>query len=210
MVELKPSDSILTALWSELVPIGWRYAFAKPVIAMPRISTKTTYLEMFRRPADEIAPPRLDLKIDRLNCPSNEIYRQLYRSVGGHLCWVDRFIMPDDELRAILRDDRVEVFVLSVAAQTAGYAELDRRRDSEIELAYFGLFAQFIGQGLGKYFLNWALRTAWSYCPNRVWVHTCDLDHPAALPAYLRAGFRVYDEQIVAQFIPENCSPQMP
>ncbi len=110
--------------------------------------------------------------------------------------------MPDEQLQAILRDDRVEVFVLSVAGELAGYSELDRRVESDIELAYFGLFPNFIGQGLGRFLLDWTLRTAWSRRPRRVWVHTCDLDHPAALPTYLKAGFRAYDEQIIEQFVP--------
>jgi GNAT superfamily N-acetyltransferase len=82
--------------------------------------------------------------------------------------------------------------------------ELDRRTPGEIELAYFGLFPQFIGNGLGKYLLAWALRQAWSYGPRRVWVHTCDLDHEAALPTYLNAGFTVYAEKMVEQAVPED------
>jgi GNAT superfamily N-acetyltransferase len=112
--------------------------------------------------------------------------------------------MPDDELRAMIQDERVEIFVLSIGQQPAGYAEIDRRQAGEIELAYFGLFPHAIGIGLGKYLLNWILRTAWSYRPRRVWVHTCDLDHPAALPNYLKAGFHVYDETVVEQWVPDE------
>ena len=171
---------------------------------MPRILTKTTYLEMLQPPTDEIPPPRSDLQIRRVARPSNEFYRQLYRSVGADFFWVDRFVMPDEELQAILLDDRVDVFVFSVGDKTAGYSELDRRQETEIELAYFGLFPKFVGQGLGSYFLNSTLRTAWSYRPRRVWVHTCDLDHPAALPVYQKAGFRIYDERIIEQFVPDE------
>jgi GNAT superfamily N-acetyltransferase len=172
---------------------------------MPHLSTKTTFLEMFEPPV-ETAPPRSDLNIERIWRPSNEFYRRLYRAVGADFHWVDRLVIADEQLQAVLTDDRVEILVLSVANETAGYAELDRRQPNEIELAYFGLVARFIGQGLGKYFLNCALRTAWSYRPSRVWVHTCDLDHPAALPTYLKAGFRVYYEQIVSQFVPDDPS----
>jgi GNAT superfamily N-acetyltransferase len=124
--------------------------------------------------------------------------------VGAALHWVDRLVMPDEQLRSILADDRVAIFVLSAGGGAAGFAELDGRRPEEIELAYFGLLPDYTGQGLGKYFLNWALRTAWSYQPRRVWVHTCDLDHPAALPNYLKAGLRVYDECLVDQYVPES------
>jgi len=112
--------------------------------------------------------------------------------------------MPVDELRAIIQDDRVEISVLAVDGQTAGYSELDRRQANEIELTYFGLFPGFVGKGLGTYFLDWTLRKAWSFQPRRVWIHTCDLDHPAALPTYLKAGFTVYDEKIIDQIIPDD------
>lgn len=171
---------------------------------MPHIPTKTTYLEMLHPPASEEMSPRVDVFVKRANRPSCEFYRGLYQSVGADLCWVDRLVMPDEQLQSILGDDRVEVWVLWVAGKTAGYSELDHRVENEIELAYFGLFPTYLGQGLGKFFLNWTLRTAWSRRPTRVWVHTCDLDHPAALPTYLQAGFRIYHEQIVQQFLPDE------
>ena len=171
---------------------------------MRLISTKTTYLEMLAPPAGEIAPPRSDLEIRRIDRPTNDFYRLLYRAVGAELCWVDRIVMPDDLLQSMLSDDRVDVFVLRVVGELAGYSELDRRVESDIELAYFGLFPAFIGQGLGRFLLDWTLYTAWSRRPQRVWVHTCDLDHPAALPTYLKAGFRIDDEKIIEQFVPRE------
>jgi GNAT superfamily N-acetyltransferase len=124
--------------------------------------------------------------------------------VGRDYCWVDRNLMPDEDLRRIIQDPGVEVYVLSVAGAPAGYAELDRRQPGEIELAYFGLFPDFVGRGLGKFFLAWAVERAWSHGPRRVWVHTCDLDHPAALPNYLKAGFVVYDERVIEQVVADR------
>ena len=78
----------------------------------------------------------------------------------------------------------------------AGFAELDRRTPSEIELVQFGLLPEFIGQGLGKYFLQRTIDKAWSYNPGHFWLHTCTKDHPAALPNYLKAGFVIYKEEV--------------
>ena len=172
---------------------------------MSYIQTKTTYLEMFAPPASDVAPPRADVCIQKVDRPSTTFYRELYRAVGEDFDWVDRLVMPDEELQSILSDDRVSLFVLRVAGELAGYSELDGRVGNEIELAYFGLFPAFVGQGLGKYLLHWTLHTAWSLGPTRVWVHTCDLDHPAALPNYLKAGLQIYDEKIIAQFVPDGC-----
>ncbi|MCO6459698.1 MAG: GNAT family N-acetyltransferase [Pirellulaceae bacterium] len=171
---------------------------------MAIVKTRTTYLQMFVAPAEVVAAPRPDVRVARAVRLAVDDYRRLYRGVGADLFWVDRLRMPDEELRGILQDDRVAVYVLNVAGEAAGYAELDARTEPDIELAYFGLFPEFIGQGLGRYLLNWALRTAWQAAPRRVWVHTCDLDHPVALPTYQKAGFQVYDERVIDQFVPDK------
>ena len=174
---------------------------------MNSIPTKTTYLEMTSPVSRAVAiPPMPDLAMQRVYQPSVEYYRFLYSSVGRDLYWVDRLpeFLSDAELESAIHDERVEIYVLHVHNQPAGYTELDRRKASEIEIAYFGLFPQYIGQGLGKYLLDWTLERAWSHLPSRVWVHTCDLDHPAALANYLRAGFHVYNEQVIEQAIPDG------
>jgi len=169
---------------------------------MPIIKTETTYMEMHRLPTSVVSPPREGITVTKVDTPSTEFYRHLYCSVGDDFSWVDRLVLSDDELKAIIQDDHVDIYVLAVGGETAGYAELDRREKNQIELVYFGLFPQFLGQGLGKYFLSWVLRQAWSFGPQRVWVHTCDLDHQAALPTYSKAGFTIYDEKIIDQVIP--------
>jgi GNAT superfamily N-acetyltransferase len=87
------------------------------------------------------------------------------------------------------------VNVLWVDGVPAGLAELDRRDLPDVELAYFGIMPEFIGQGLGRFLLDWAIHHAWRARPRRFWVHTCDLDHPRALEVYQKAGFRIYDRQ---------------
>jgi GNAT superfamily N-acetyltransferase len=167
---------------------------------MTVVRTKTTYLEMLAPPGAGMTPD-VALSVERAVRPSVEFYRFLYNSVGRDYLWVDRNRMPDETLQQILNDDLVEVYVLNVAGKPAGYAELDRRTPGEVELAYFGLFPAYVGQGWGKQFLRWTVQQAWSCRPRRVWVHTCDLDHPAALPNYLQAGFTIYDEQMVDQVV---------
>jgi GNAT superfamily N-acetyltransferase len=168
---------------------------------MKHVLTKTTYLEMHSPPDKSATTPNADVAVERVEAPSVEYYRFLYNSVGRDYCWIDRNRMPDEELRRIVQDERVEIYLLTVGGEPAGYAELDRRQEGEIELAYFGLFPEFVGRGLGKFFLASAVERAWSHKPHRVWVHTCDLDHPAALPNYLKAGFLAYDEKMIEQVV---------
>jgi GNAT superfamily N-acetyltransferase len=105
--------------------------------------------------------------------------------------------MPDEARAAILGDPRNELHVLHVEGTRAGFAELDRRQPGEIELVQFGLTPDFIGQGLGKWFLQWTIEKAWSYQPRRVWLHTCTLDHPAALPNYTKGGFVLFKHEVI-------------
>ena len=169
---------------------------------MKTTPVEVRYLQMFSPPAHDPPPsPRQPIEIRRAEKPTLAFYRSLYDAVGKPWQWIDRKLMSDDALAAIIHDDRIEVFVLYVDGETAGYAELDRRNDGEIELAYFGLTPQFTGKGLGRFFLHWAIARAWSYQPGRLWVHTCELDHPAALPLYCKAGFQQYDREIIDQVI---------
>lgn len=158
----------------------------------PEIEVTITSLEMLARPARGPArPPRLTEKIAlmRAGRPTVGFYRYLYNAVGEPWLWYERNRLSDTELAAIIQDEKVEVCVLYYDGTPAGYAELDFRREGEVELAYFGLIQDYIGLGLGRYMLDWAIDAAWSRDPRRLWVHTCTLDHPAALPIYQKAGF---------------------
>ena len=169
---------------------------------MNTIPVKTFYLQMHAPPERTVPPPTDGVEVLRVEHPTIPYYRFLYDAVGRDWNWIDRKRLSDDELSAIIHGDRVEIYVLHVKGSPAGFCEMDRRVEDEIELRYFGLMPVFIGKGLGKYFLNWVLRQAWSYAPNRVWVHTCELDHDAALPIYQQAGLVVYDERIIDQVVP--------
>ncbi|MDH3476133.1 MAG: GNAT family acetyltransferase [Rhodospirillales bacterium] len=174
--------------------------------AAPRIETERddgkldimiTYLEMTERPPHpHVVPPHgTKLALLRARNPTVGFYRFLYDSVGGPWLWWERRAMDDATLGAIIGDERVEIYVLYVAGVPAGYAELDRRHPPDIELAYFGLMPDFIGRGLGRYLLTWAIDTAWSNEPERLWVNTNTLDHPKALALYQRCGFRPYKQE---------------
>ena len=93
------------------------------------------------------------------------------------------------------RTSGVEILVLYRNGAPAGFAELDRRQEGQIELAYFGLMPEAIGQGLGVWLLHEIIDIAWSCEPERLWLHTCTHDHPRALPLYQRAGFAPYRQE---------------
>jgi GNAT superfamily N-acetyltransferase len=160
------------------------------------MAVTTTYLEMLARPQREVPPAREGISVVHARRPSVAYYRFLYDAVGKEYDWTTRRKMPDADLAAIVGDPRDEVHVLMADGSPAGFAELDRRIAGEVELVQFGLMPEFIGQGLGQWFLEWTIDRAWSYGPQRFWLHTCTKDHPAALPNYLQAGFTIYKQVV--------------
>jgi GNAT superfamily N-acetyltransferase len=171
------------------------------------IETVITYLEMRAPPALPPRPaPRADLEIRRAWTSTVSFYRYLYAAVGEPWTWTVRRWLSDAELATILNDPRVEVNVLWVRGVPAGYAELDRRAPPDIEIGYFGLMPEFIGQGLGGYLLDWAIGHAWRARPRRLWLHTCDLDHPRALGFYQAAGFSIYHRRTAAADLPPGAA----
>src|SRR3954452_13717050 len=112
---------------------------------------------MLARPARVVPLPREGLAVVHAERLSVAYYRFLYDAVGRDYDWTSRRKLSDAELAAILNDPRDEVHVLMADGVPAGFAELDRRGEGEIELVQFGLMPNFIGQGLGRYFLQWTI-----------------------------------------------------
>ena len=157
-----------------------------------------TYLEMHRRHSSSLrlSTPK-NTAILQAHQPPLSFYRYLYNQVGEPWLWYERRAMDDETLRAIIHDPAVSIHVLYFDGVPAGYVELDSRVNHEIELAYFGLLPEFIGRRLGPWFLNWTLDSAWNRNPSRIWVNTCNLDHPKALLCYQRAGFEPYRQEFI-------------
>jgi GNAT superfamily N-acetyltransferase len=157
------------------------------------------YLEMRVPSHQSVAAPRDGLTILHVRTPSVPYYRFLYDAVGKEYHWLSRRKLSDTELASVIQSPRNELHVLHVDGSPAGFAELDRRQAEEVELVQFGLTDDFIGQGLGKWFLQWTIDTAWSYQPKRFWLHTCTLDHPAALSLYRKAGFVQFKQAAICR-----------
>jgi len=164
---------------------------------------KTYYLEMMQ-PAwlhpSSFCPHGIELK--RVECPCPELNRFFYTAVGGDWFWMDRLSWTYDQWSTLLSRSGYETWMALVQGTPAGYFELDSQPEHHVELTYFGLLRQFIGQGLGSYLLTNAIERAWQMCASRVWVHTCTLDHPAALANYQRRGFRLYKEEVTYLDLP--------
>jgi ribosomal protein S18 acetylase RimI-like enzyme len=156
-----------------------------------------TYLEM--RAPDELvpsAPEPVGARIERVQACPPSFYRYLYSEVGRDFHWVDRQAWTDGEIRAHLRQPGVTLWVLWIGDAPAGWFELKRGDDASVEIAYFGILPGFRRRGLGKHLLTAAVERAWQSGARRIWLHTCTLDDPAALPNYRARGFTPYKEEV--------------
>jgi GNAT superfamily N-acetyltransferase len=154
----------------------------------------TTYLQMSA--LKELVPARLsnpDFTVREAVERQWQINRSLYQLVGERWAWIDKQCWSDRQWESYVICDQLRTFVASQCGLTVGYYELRRDDAREVEIAYFGLAPDFIGRGFGGALLTDALRRAWAWDARRVWVHTCNLDHPAALQNYKARGMQVYD-----------------
>jgi GNAT superfamily N-acetyltransferase len=142
----------------------------------------------------------------------------LFRLVGAPWLWFSRLVMDDQALTAIIQHAKVELFAVEdEGRRQVGMLELDLREPCQCELAFAGLVPELSGKGHGRWLLSEAVERAWRGGVTRVHVHTCSLDHPAALPAYRRAGFTPYKRAIerfpdprLIGILPKDCAPHVP
>ena len=180
------------------------------------LAAVVTFLEM--RQSHGVDIPSSPLSLRRIENPQPSAYRELFRKVGSRWLWFSRLIMDDASLTAIIQHADVELFVVAdESGIDVGLLELDFREPGECELAFVGLVPELSGQGHGRWLLSEAVSHAWREGISRVHVHTCTLDHPAALGAYCRAGFTPY-RRAIERFadprlfgaLPRDCAPQIP
>ena len=156
----------------------------------------TTYLEM--RTPDQLSPKRADARFQVREETERDWHfnRDLYFRVGEEWDWVDKRPWTDDQWKEYAAAPELRTFAGYYDGVLAGYYELRQDAECGTEIAYFGLLPEFIGRGLGGALLTSAIEEAWSprgaIAPVRVWVHTCNRDHPLALANYQARGMRVY------------------
>lgn len=162
---------------------------------MTTISVTRIYLQLTSPSQLRSAKLTDGFRIERAHpCPV-AFARYLYTEVGRAYRWMDRMWWTDEEFAAVLARPTVSVWVLYGHGVPGGFFELSEHLDDSVEITYFGLTRSFIGLGLGKQMLSAAAERGWALGAKRVWLHTCTLDAPQALPNYLARGFEKYREE---------------
>jgi GNAT superfamily N-acetyltransferase len=162
------------------------------------MSVVTTYLEM--RSSDQLHPKRWAdgrFQIREKTERDWRFNRDLYLAVGELWSWNDKRVWTEEEWKEYALAPELRTFAAYDDTSLAGYYELRRDGEGGVEIAYFGLLPEFIGRGLGGPLLTSAIEEAWQTSPSitRVWVHTCTLDHPAALANYQARGMMIYKRE---------------
>ena len=176
-----------------------------------RTAITVYYLEMTER--DQLRPkysqqPNLSVVESEIALP--ELSRFLYAAVGAQWHWWQRLSWTYQQWLDWLQQPSVRTWVAYVSGTPAGYFELEQQAQNSIELAYFGLLPRFISSGIGGHLLTTALQQAWGWQAQRVWLHTCSLDHPHALANYQARGLSIYRQETVYEHLPDQALEPWP
>jgi GNAT superfamily N-acetyltransferase len=181
------------------------------------LAAVVTSLEMRARPRPGMVPDSA-LRLVPWKQPAADAYRTLFKRVGAPWLWFSRLVLDDDALLAIIQHKAVAIWaVVDRQGIEIGLLELDFREAGQCEIGFFGFVPELAGKGNGRWLMAHTLNLAWRPGIERVWVHTCSLDHPSALSFYIRNGFTPY-ARAIEQFadprligiLPEDCAPQVP
>ena len=177
------------------------------------VGAVVTFLEMAERPRPRPLPDS-PFRLQRWNDPAPEKYRELFRRVGGRWLWYSRLAMDDATLRANIREVHA---VIDPRGIEVGMIELDFAQSGTCLIRFLGLVPELAGKGHGKWLFAQVMALAWRQGVERVAVNTCTLDHPAALSAYMRAGFRAvrrafesFPDPRLTGLLPRDVAPQIP
>ncbi|HKU67190.1 MAG TPA: GNAT family N-acetyltransferase [Candidatus Baltobacteraceae bacterium] len=182
-----------------------------------KLANVVTCLEMRERadPRPERVSPALT--IEAFTQPDARRYRALVRHVGEPYLWQSPLLITDEQFAEQVRDPKVAIYALLTGGRDEGILHLDFRQAGECEVRLFGVSERLRGTGAGRKLMNYALDAAWSRPIRRLWLHTCTLDHPDALPFYIRSGFapfkrqvEIHDDPRTLGLYPKTAAPNVP
>ena len=133
--------------------------------------------------------------IDPINFQLNKFF---YKTIGKNHKWVDRLSWSEEKWIAYVSSEKVQTYVFKFKDELVGFFELIFHLEkNETEIAYFGILKEFQNKKLGSYLLSEAIKKSFQDNVNRVWVHTCSLDHKNALNNYIARGMKVFKTETV-------------
>lgn len=182
-----------------------------------KIIAIVTSLEMTAPPLRRPDPPDAPYAVRHLERPALDAFRDLFRRIGEDWMWVSRLVLSDEALARVIHHPEIEVHVLELDGRAEGLLELDFRQPGQCELSFFGVTPALVGSGAARWLMNRGLDIVWARGIKRFWVHTCTLDHPAAVAFYMRSGFvpfkrhvEIADDPRLTGVLPRSAAARFP
>ena len=147
---------------------------------------------------NKVIEPEGDYSLNLLEPINFQLNKFFYKNIGKKHKWIDRLVWTEEQWIDYVSNKNVKTYVFKFKDDLAGFFELiSHDEKKEVEIAYFGLLEEFQNKKLGSYLLSQAIQQSFKESINRVWVHTCSLDHKNALNNYIARGMKIFKTETV-------------
>ena len=147
---------------------------------------------------NKVTDPHEEYSLNLLEPQNFQLNKFFYKNIGKKHKWIDRLVWTENQWIDYVSSEKVETYVLKYKEDLAGFFELIFHSEkNEIEIAYFGILEEFQNKKLGSYLLSQAIQKSFQRDINRVWVHTCSLDHKNALNNYIARGMKIFKTETI-------------
>jgi len=163
------------------------------------LEVQRNYLEINSiKDLNDIIEPNDDFSLNLLKPINFQLNKFFYKNIGKKHKWVDRLVWTEAQWIDYVSNKNVKTYVFKFKDDLAGFFELILHSEKkEVEIAYFGLLEEFQNKKLGSYLLSQAIKKSFTENINRVWVHTCTLDHKNALKNYISRGMKIFKTETI-------------
>ena len=160
---------------------------------------KRNYLEINSlKDLKEVQKPSSDYSLKLLDPVNFQLNKFFYKNVGKKHKWIDRLVWEESKWIEYVSNKNVKTYIFKKGNNLVGFFELlEHTEKKEIEIAYFGLLEEYHNKKLGSYLLSMAIKKSFENKINRVWLHTCSLDHKNALNNYISRGMKIFKTENV-------------
>ena len=146
----------------------------------------------------EATKPDENYSLSLLEPTDFQLNKFFYKNIGKKHKWVDRLVWTEAQWIDYVSNKKVSTYILKFKNNLAGFFELiSHEEKKEIEIAYFGLLEEFHNKKLGSFLLSEAIKKSFKDSIERVWVHTCSLDHKNALNNYVARGMKIFKTETI-------------
>ena len=147
---------------------------------------------------NKVTDPQEEYSLNLLEPQNFQLNKFFYKNIGKKHKWIDRLVWTENQWIDYVSSEKVKTYVLKYKDDLAGFFELIFHSEkNEIEIAYFGVLEEFQNKKLGSYLLSQAIQKSFQRDINRVWVHTCSLDHKNALNNYIARGMKIFKTETI-------------